>query len=251
MNTNLKKLLLQMADDELILGHRNSEWTGLGPMMEEDIAFSSMAQDKLGHALGLFELLHKDFEEMDADTLAFRRAENELTCCHLVELPIREYDFSLVRHFMFDHAEYLRYDALSLSSFTPLATLARKYRSEIKYHIMHANTWMKHLTFANEESKTRIQSAIDEIYPMALGIFEANYDENTLQEENIFIGEKALKVIWENNIKELFSKWNLTLPFGNNQAFFGGRKGLHTEYLQPLLLEMSEVLRYDESAEDW
>src|SRR6187431_2797996 len=121
MNTEaIKELLYKMADDLLIIGHRNSEWTGLGPILEEDIAFSSMAQDKLGHAFALYTVLNK-MGEPDPDTLAFTRKENQMKCCHLVEYPIGDYAFSLMRHFLFDEAEALRFEMLSESSFEDLA----------------------------------------------------------------------------------------------------------------------------------
>ncbi|MFZ1461703.1 MAG: Phenylacetic acid catabolic protein, partial [Ignavibacteria bacterium] len=107
----IKDLIFRMADDQLILGHRNSEWTGLGPILEEDIAFSSMAQDKLGHSQALFQILSR-MGETDPDSLAFGRKENKMKCCHLVEYPIGEYDFSLMRHFLFDESEALRFDML-------------------------------------------------------------------------------------------------------------------------------------------
>ena len=114
MNTEaLKDLLYKIADDQLILGHRNSEWTGFGPMLEEDIAFSSMAQDKLGHSLAFYKILN-DLGEAEPDTVAFTRNANQFHNCQLVELPIGEYDFSLIRHFLFDNAEILRFDMRTL-----------------------------------------------------------------------------------------------------------------------------------------
>ena len=160
----LKEMLYKMADDQLIIGHRNSEWTGLGPMLEEDIAFSSMAQDKVGQSLALYELLH-ELGESEPDIVAFTRNDNQFHNCQLVELPIGEYDFSLVRHFFFDHAEALRFEMLSNSIYEPLAMVARKYRGEIKYHTMHADTWLKQLANGNEESFTRIQHSINEVLP--------------------------------------------------------------------------------------
>ena len=93
----LKELLYKIADDQLILGHRNSEWTGFGPLLEEDIAFSSMAQDKIGHSYALYQMLH-ELGEQDPDTIAFMRAGSLFHNSLLVELPNGEYDFSLIRH---------------------------------------------------------------------------------------------------------------------------------------------------------
>ena len=87
----LKDLLFWMADNQLILAHRNSEWTGLGPLLEEDIAFSSIAQDKMGHALALYTILHTELGEDEPDTIAFTRDEGAFHCAHLVELPIGDY----------------------------------------------------------------------------------------------------------------------------------------------------------------
>src|SRR3990170_4870870 len=97
----IKNLLFKIADDQLIIGHRNSEWTGLGPTLEEDISFSSIAQDKLGDALQLYTILHQEFGEKDPDSLAFLRDVKDFRCCRFVELPIGEYNFRLIRHFLF------------------------------------------------------------------------------------------------------------------------------------------------------
>ena len=247
----IKNLLFRMADDELIIGHRNSEWTGLGPILEEDIAFSSMAQDKLGHAQALYNILNS-MGEADADTLAFTRNEKNFYCCHFVEYPIRDYDFSLMRHFLFDTAEAIRFDMLTKSTLEPLANLAKKVRGELKYHTMHANIWISQLAQATDESKIRMQEALNECYPLALGIFEKSDYENVLIESGVFEGEELLQKVWTDVVSEVLEKANLKLPeinSDNSTLAFGGRKGYHTEYLQPLLDEMTEVYSIDPSAE--
>lgn len=192
----IKEMLYKMADDALIIGHRNSEWTGIGPMLEEDLAFSSMAQDKIGHALALYKLLHEILGEADPDTLGFKRSENEFKCCQLVEYPIGEYDFSLVRHFLFDHAEALRYEMLAQSTFQPLAQLAKKIKGEIKYHVMHADTFIKQIAAGSEEGHARLQQALNFAWPLALGIFEEGPFEAELAKDGIFAGEAELKNRW-------------------------------------------------------
>jgi ring-1,2-phenylacetyl-CoA epoxidase subunit PaaC len=246
----IKDLLFRMADDELIIAHRNSEWTGLGPILEEDIAFSSTAQDKLGHALALYEILHS-LGEADADTLAFTRNESAFRCCRFVEYPIGDYAFSLMRHFLFDTAEMLRYEMLSSSSFEPLAKVARKIRGEIKYHIFHANTWVVNLgAKGNDESHSRMQAALNESFPMSLGIFEPSEFDEQLASDGVFPGEKALQERWLQSIATTLGQANLTIPDPSNVTpDYGGRKGYHTEYLQPLLEEMGEVFRIDPGAE--
>jgi ring-1,2-phenylacetyl-CoA epoxidase subunit PaaC len=110
-NQALKELLYKIADDQLILGHRNSEWTGFGPLLEEDIAFSSMAQDKVGQSYALYSILHQ-LGEQEPDTIAFMRNAAQFHNCQLVELPNGEYDISLIRHFLFDTAEAIRFEIL-------------------------------------------------------------------------------------------------------------------------------------------
>lgn len=245
-----KELLYKMADDALILGHRNSEWTGLGPMLEEDISFSSMAQDKLGHSLALYSLLH-ELGEADPDTVAFTRNAPQFHCCQLVELPTEEYEYALIRHLLFDHAESLRYEALAQSSYEPLAKVARKFRGELKYHVLHANTWLKQLGSATDESVGRLQAALDELLPYALGIFEESPYEQELIDGGVFIGERALRAQWLASISAVLDKTALETPdLLTLTPVDGGRRGAHTAHLQPLLGEMSAVFRLDPSA-DW
>ena len=243
-------LLYRLADDQLILGHRNSEWNGLGPILEEDIAFSSMAQDKLGHSLTLYTLLH-ELGEAEPDTVAFTRNAPQFHCCQLVELPIGEYDFSLTRHFLFDHAELLRFEALAGSSYEPLAQVARKLRGELKYHALHANTWMKLLGNATDEAIERMQRSLDFTMPYALGIFETTEMESEIIGTGLFIGEKELQARWLESISKVLAKTELILPdMLISTPVTGGRHGEHTEHLQPLLDEMAEVFRLDPTA-DW
>ncbi|MFN4082508.1 MAG: 1,2-phenylacetyl-CoA epoxidase subunit PaaC [Bacteroidia bacterium] len=248
-NEIIKELLYKMSDDLLIIGHRNSEWTGLGPILEEDIAFSSMAQDKIGQSQALFQLLH-ELGEQEPDTVAFMRNAAQFHNCQLVELPNGEYDFSTIRHFLFDHADQLRFEALTLSSYEPLAKVARKIKGEIKYHVFHANTWLNKLGSANEESKARMQTALNDAWNYALGIFEPSPNETELINNGIFVGEEVIKERWLENVSLQIEKSGLKIP---NQSewnpVFGGRKGLHTEHLQPLLDEMSEVFKVDPTAE--
>jgi len=246
----IKELLYKMADDALIIGHRNSEWTGLGPVLEEDISFSSIAQDKVGHAFQLYTILNEALGEGIPDVIAFTRNEKQMKCCHFVEMPIGEYDFSLARHFLFDHAEMLRYASLASSSYTPLAKLAAKVQGEIKYHVFHANTWLKQLANGTEESKARMQAAINETYPMALAHFEAGPFEAELIANGVFMGEAALCSSWKDVVEGLLVTYGYSLPQNTDGALYqGGRFGYHTEYLQPLLEEMGAVFRLDPSAE--
>jgi len=245
----LKELLYKMADDQLILGHRNSEWTGVGPLLEEDIAFSSMAQDKLGHSQAMYQLLHA-LGESEPDILAFTRNAPQFHNCQLVELPIGEYDFSLVRHFLYDTAEKLRFEMLQGSSYAPLAQVAVKFLGELRYHELHARTWMRQLGSATDESIQRLQQSINYAMPFALGIFEASPYEADIIAAGYFEGEAALQARWLESIATTLSGTALVLPDVKALTpVYGGRIGKHTAHLQPLLDEMTEVVVLDPAAE--
>lgn len=245
----LKDLLFRIADDQLILGHRNSEWTGMGPLLEEDIAFSSMAQDKIGQSLALYTMLH-ELGEAPPDILAFTRDANGFRNCILVELPNGEYDFSLMRHFLYDTALAIRFEMLATSSFEPLAHLAVKMRGEVRYHTMHANTWIRQLGSATPESISRLQSSLDFALPAALGIFERSAFENELRMDGVFSGEQLLQQRWQEQVQTVLAQTSLRIPvWPDVHPVLGGRSGQHSEHLQPLLSEMSEVFKIDPTAE--
>jgi ring-1,2-phenylacetyl-CoA epoxidase subunit PaaC len=244
--TALTDLLTRLADDKLILGHRNSEWTGMGPVLEEDIAFASMAQDEIGHALSYYRILNEHCGVPDPDTYAFSRTEFEFRSCHLVEQPIGDYAFSLVRHFLFEMADMVRLRSLAQGPFLPLSDLARRIGSEEKYHQMHAKIWLKQLAHGSEEARLRLQTALNTAYPMALALFEATEHDALIAEVGVQAREAELQQHWLEVIEPLIAQAGLQLPnAADATAFMGGRKGYHSEYLQPLLDEMQVVFRID------
>lgn len=244
----LKELLYKMADDQLILGHRNSEWTGLGPVLEEDIAFSSMAQDKLGHSLAFYGLLQQ-LGEPDPDTLAFRRPAERFRCCQLVELPIGEYDFSLIRHFLFDQAEAIRFGLLAQSSYAPLVEVVAKLQGELKYHLLHAKVMVKKLGNATAQSIGRLQASLETAFPYALGMFEPSPFEAELIATGGYAGEAVAREAWLENIQQVLAQTALVLPDSSQvQPVLGGRLGHHSPWLPALLAEMSEVMNLDPGA---
>lgn len=248
----VEELLIKMADDLLILGHRHSEWIGLGPVLEEDIVFASIAQDKVGQAWTLYQLLHTDFATPDPDVFGFLRKPQEYKCSHFVEYPNGEYDFSLIRHFLYDHADFLRYQMLQESTYEPIKGIAKKFCSEIKYHILHADVWVKQLGRGTEESSLRLQRSLEHALPLALGLFEPSPYEQILIEEGIFGGEDELRQRWLESIEPILTAAELRFPdLSTVEPAYGGRRGYHTEYLAPLLEEMSAVLRFDPEAQRW
>jgi ring-1,2-phenylacetyl-CoA epoxidase subunit PaaC len=163
-------LLLSMADDELILGWRNSEWTGIAPFLEEDVAFSSIAQNEIGHARALYELAAAELGTT-ADELAFDRSPEEYRSAPLVELRKLEWARTIARHWLYETADEIRLAALMASDDPEIAGLAAKMNREEAYHRMHAEMWIDRL-LATDEGRTRLDEAIEELWPYALGVLD-------------------------------------------------------------------------------
>jgi ring-1,2-phenylacetyl-CoA epoxidase subunit PaaC len=162
--------LLAIADDELVLGWRNSEWTGIAPFLEEDVAFSSIAQNEIGHARALYALAAEELGTT-ADELAFDRAPEEYHCAQLVELKRLDWAPTIARHYLYETADAARVEALKASDDAELAGLAAKIDREEAYHRMHAEMWIDRLQ-ATEEGARRLREAVEELWPYALGVLE-------------------------------------------------------------------------------
>ncbi len=149
-----EQALLGLADDELVLGWRDSEWTGIAPVLEEDVAFSSIAQNEIGHARALYQLLSED-----ADALAFDRAPDEYRCSQLVELRfVPDWARTIARRILYEAADELRIERLKASADTAVAGLAAKIDREEAYHRMHAQMWADRL-----EDEPRFVAALEEL----------------------------------------------------------------------------------------
>jgi ring-1,2-phenylacetyl-CoA epoxidase subunit PaaC len=163
-------VLLELADDELILGWRNSEWTGIAPFLEEDVAFSSIAQNEIGHARALYELAARELGS-DADSLAFDRDPEDYRCAPLVELRRLEWARTIARHWLYETADQIRLEALKGGPDAELAGLAAKIDREEAYHRIHAEMWIDRL-LASAEARPRVDQALDELWPYALGLLD-------------------------------------------------------------------------------
>ena len=163
-------VVLAFADDELVLGWRDSEWTGIAPFLEEDVAFSSIAQGEIGHARALYELAAGELGT-DADALAFDRSPAEYRCAPLVELRlVHDWGLTVARHWLYETADALRVAALMESDWPELAGLAAKMDREEAYHRMHAQMWADRLRESAE--RDRFEAAVEELWPSALGLLE-------------------------------------------------------------------------------
>ncbi len=173
MSDERAQLLLKIADDELILGWRDSEWTGIAPFLEEDVAFSSIAQNEIGHARALYELAALELGTT-ADELAFDRQPDEYRCSRLVELRLPEWERTIARHVLYEQADAERLARLKASDDQELAGLAAKIDREEAYHRLHAEMWHERL-----KGEPRYESALEELRPL---VEERNGHSPELQE---------------------------------------------------------------------
>jgi ring-1,2-phenylacetyl-CoA epoxidase subunit PaaC len=163
VNEQARQLLLAIADDELVLGWRDSEWTGIAPVLEEDVALSSIAQNEIGHARAIYGLLADD-----ADALALDRAPEEYRSSAFVEMRfVPDWARTIARRYLYEHADAIRIAALAASADEAVAGLAAKIQREEAYHLMHADMWAERL-----RDEPRFTSALGELLPYALGLLE-------------------------------------------------------------------------------
>jgi ring-1,2-phenylacetyl-CoA epoxidase subunit PaaC len=213
--TALADLLLAMADDEFVLGFWDSEWTGIAPVLEEDVAFSSLAQDEIGHAQALYQLLAQ-LTGRDADELAFGRQADEYRHANLLDHARGDWAFSVARRFLYDTADAVRLTALTGSSFAPLAGLAAKMRREETYHLAHMHTWMHRLArpAGAEEPRRRLLAACERLWPDAVTVFTPPDGERHLLAAGMLtepLGTSRQR--WLAGLAPLFAELELPFPF--------------------------------------
>ncbi len=215
IRTALSSYLLALADDELLLGHRDSEWCGHAPILEEDIAFANLALDEIGHSSLWYSLLaglNGQDDDAYADQLVYKRQPEAFRCCQLVELPNGDWAFSLLRQYLFDAAERVRLDGLAKSSYQPIAGAAEKIRKEEIYHQRHTQAWVRRLGLGTEESHRRMQQALDELWPYALQIFTPLQNEVELVKAHIVPDSAELRAAWEEKVILLLQDCGLVVP---------------------------------------
>jgi len=186
----VNELLLGLADDELVLGWRDSEWTGIAPLLEEDVAFSSIAQNEIGHARAVYELLSEG-EGEDADALAFDRAPDEYRCAPLVELRLLDWAHAIARRWLYEAADRVRIEALMQAADPRIAGLAAKIDREEAYHRMHAQMWAERLA-----DEPRFSEALAELEPLVDARDEHLPELGELWEEMTMVRRSLAGATW-------------------------------------------------------
>lgn len=177
-------MLFALADDELIMGHRHSEWTGWAPHIEEDLAFSSIAQDEMAHARLLYGLA-KEATGRDEDSLALGRSPNEYRNAVLTERPNSDWGYTLARHFLYDTADAVRLEALSGSAWHELAELTEVIRLEERYHLEHARAWFERLANGPQTGRQKLAEGFVAALGEAVALFEPLPGESQLVADGV------------------------------------------------------------------
>jgi ring-1,2-phenylacetyl-CoA epoxidase subunit PaaC len=208
----LAMLLLSMADDEFVIGFSDSEWTGIGPILEEDVAISSLAQDELVHAQALYRLLADTVADgRDADAWAYDRPPEGYLHARLLDHPRGDWAATIARRYLYDTADTARLEALAQSSHRPLAELVAKIRREERYHVMHVETWLERLADSPGEPRRRLLTALEALAPDAGTVLSPLPGEAALVRHGI-IGEPfaAIESRWRAGVGAAFRR--LSLP---------------------------------------
>ena len=237
--------LLMMADDELILGHRNSEWAGHAPILEEDIAFANIAQDEMGHASIWYTLL-EDITGDKPDQLVFFREAGDYRNSQLVELPKGDWARTIVRQYLFDAFELVRIQLLVNSVCQPLVEAAGKIRPEELYHYRHTSNWIKRLGLGTEESHRRTQYALDYLWPFSNQLFLPEEAEGPLVSAGCFPEIFNIKAKWLEIVGPFLEEAGLKAPEDYHPIMLD--RSEHTDHLTVLLTDMQEVARLDQDA---
>jgi ring-1,2-phenylacetyl-CoA epoxidase subunit PaaC len=249
LTDNLFQYLLRLGDDRLVLGHRLSEWCGHGPILEEDIALANIALDLIGQATLYLKLAAEtEGKGRSEDDLAYFRDAIEYRNVQMVELPKGDYAFTTLRQFFFDVFSYHLLEQLQSSRNSEIAGIAAKGFKEVRYHVRHSSEWVLRMGDGTEESHSRAQKAVSELWRFTAEMFQADAVDRAMKDEGIGADLDAIKPKWDSVVTDVLNRATLAIP-SDPPAMTGGRRGRHTEHLGHMLSEMQIVARSHPGAE--
>jgi ring-1,2-phenylacetyl-CoA epoxidase subunit PaaC len=241
----LEETLTALADDELVTGHRDSEWCGKAPILEEDIAFANIALDEIGHAqvwYGEIARLRGDNLEISPDRLVYFRKPEDFRSAEIVELPNGDWAFSMLRQYLYDSAEMLRLEHLSGSSYAPVCEAAAPIKKEEIYHLRHTQAWVRRLGLGTEESRRRIQEALNTLWPFADQLLSPLPGQDILEQAGCLPNMQNIRLLWEEKVIPLLEECDLNIPSG--PAVVQPRTAHRPEF-KVLVMDMQAVARAD------
>ncbi|MFS0689241.1 1,2-phenylacetyl-CoA epoxidase subunit PaaC [Sporosarcina sp. 179-K 8C2 HS] len=253
-NEAIISLLFQLADDDFLYAYRGSEWLGLAPHIEEDVASSSISQDSMGHAAMYYKLL-EDLGVGKADDLAHKRPANERRNSVLtervngegyyMETPNYDWAYQVVRSYFYTQAKKVKVDSLVQSSYRPVAEAAVKVKMELYYHRLHWETWFKQLLSSTDVAKQKMNEAIAHVMNDFGDVFSLGNQKQAIEKYKLIDSEEKLKENWIASIKPVFVALQMDVPTIPANPTNNGRNGEHTVDLDEALQTLSEVYKLD------
>ena len=244
MSDPLFEFLCRMGDNTLVLGHRVSEWCGVAPVLEEDIALANTALDLIGQTT-LWLNLAGEVEDQgrDADALAFRRDVWDFRNLLLVEQPNGDFGQTIMRQFLFDAWHELFLTGLLSSRDARIAAVAEKSVKEVRYHLDRTRDTVIGLGDGTEESHQRMQAALDRLWPYVGEMFTPDAVDTEMVAQGIAPDPAALRADYDTRMNAVFADATLTRP-DSSFAHSGGKTGVrHSEHLGHLLTQMQWLQR--------
>jgi len=246
VKNDLVDFTLFLANSSLIMGHRLSEWTGHGPMIEQDIAITNIALDLIGQARNFYqyaaELINdKNDKKVTEDDLAYLRDANEFKNLLITELTNGDWAKSICKVFFFSVWQFYFYQKMVYSKDEQLSAIAEKSLKEVTYHVKWSGDWVIRLGDGTEESKRRMESAVEDLWPYTGEMFVPSVFEVNLK-NSVGIDVSIIKNDWIEKVKSVFKEATLSLP---NETWMqsGGKNAVHTEHLGYILAEMQFLQR--------
>ena len=243
MENSLYNYCLRLGDNSLILGHRLGEYSSHGPFLEEDLAITNVALDHIGQAEAFYKYVAElKNDGSTEDDLAYKRPEHEFYNNLLTEQPNTDFAHIMVRQFFMDTFNYYLYSFLSESKDDTIKAIVKKSIKEVNYHLRRSSEWIIRLGLGTEESRMRIQKAIDELWKYTHELFEMNAIDEALIQEGVACDLGHINEHWSAHINEVFTKAKLETP-ESKASVRGSRVGYHTEHMGLLLAQMQFLPR--------
>lgn len=237
-NSHIVNYVLHLADNALIIGQRNSEWCGHGPVLEQDIAITNISLDLIGQARSLYQYAAElEGNGATEDSMAYLREAHEYKNCLLLELPKGDWAVTIARQFFFSTYQFLLYKKLQQSTNQTLSAIAEKSLKEVTYHVRWSSEWIIRLGDGTEESRNRIEKAIAELWPYTGELFlPAAYEMD-------WVDVSTLKENWLQKVQEIFGEATLEVPAIVSTSQSSGKDGNHTEHLDNILTDLQFMQR--------
>jgi len=242
MDKNLLKYTIRLGDNCLVLGQRMSMWCSNGPTLEEDIALANISLDLFGQATSFYSFAEKIDAKNSPDDIAFKRDADNFSNCLIVELDNTNFGFTIVRNFFFDCFQFLFYERLKKSNCQSLSDIAYKSIKEVKYHLRHSTNWLVRLGDGTNESNSKVQNALNEIWKYTDELFVLDNLDQIMISDGVGVNTLELKSEWKNLVDKALADAKLKVP-KNTKMVYGGKQGKHTNSFKELISEMQYITR--------